>query len=111
MDQQKYRQKAICRSNYLKWKADQNQVLNSKDRRRQLRLKKFSEKETQKLCTQKGAPRKTPHKKIDLEDGTKHAAKIPPYVPARQKKIPKNIKAWIPTGRAFDIQGNLILIN
>ena len=43
LDQQRYKQKAIAKSNYLRWKADQKEVLNSKERRRQSRLKKFSE--------------------------------------------------------------------
>ena len=81
--------------------------LNARARRNLARKAKFAEKQTQKpdryLKAPNGAPRNTPRKKIVLINDNGHSTRIPPYVPVRQKNVPKKfIQKWIPTGRFFD---------
>ena len=60
-----------------------------------------------------GAPRNTPRRKIVLDnDKSVNLNRIPPYVPAKQKNIPKKYsKVWVPTGRMFNLEGTIIELN
>ena len=73
------------------------------------RKAKLAEKQTQKpdksLKSPRGTPRNTPRRKIDIKSDD---FVIPPYVPSRQKQIPKRfIQIWIPTGRMFSLNGSI----
>ena len=114
-EQERWLKARIAHDNYQKWKMSQTtENLNARARRNLARKAKFAKKQTQKpdryLKAPNGAPRNTPRKKIVLNNNdTNHLTRIPPYVPVRQKNVPKKfIQKWIPTGRFFSPDGSFV---
>ena len=73
-------------------------------------VQRFLKSKHRNLKAPKGAPRNTPRKKIVLENNdANHLHRIPPYVPTRQKYVPKkSIKIEIPTGKMSSMDGSII---